>query len=328
MRRRECITFIGGVALAWPLAARAQQKRIPVIGWLSSGSRDTDDTIRLPGFRRGLSETGYTEDRNVAIEYRRAEDRIERLPALAADLVGRQVLLIVAAGSPAAALAAKSVTTSIPILFSNSADPVQLGLVASLNRPGGNVTGVSTVSAELETKRLGLLRELVPSVTSIALLVNPARPGVDAQIAQIQQAAQALGLPLHVLKASSERDFDAAFGMLVQSRASALMITADSLFADRLDQIVALTKRYAVPAISQFREFAAAGGLITYGPKFGGAYREVGILAGRILKGEKPADLPVIQVNKFELVINMKTAKALGIEVPVSMQLLADEVIE
>ena len=328
MRRRECVTFIGGVALAWPLAARAQQKRIPVIGWLSSGSRDTDDTIRLPGFRRGLSETGYTEDRNVAIEYRRAEDRIERLPALAADLVGRQVLLIVAAGSPAAALAAKSVTTSIPILFSNSADPVQLGLVASLNRPGGNVTGVSTVSAELETKRLGLLRELVPSVTSIALLVNPARPGVDAQIAQIQQAAQALGLPLHVLKASSERDFDAAFGMLVQSRASALMITADSLFADRLDQIVALTKRYAVPAISQFREFAAAGGLITYGPKFGGAYREVGILAGRILKGEKPADLPVIQVNKFELVINMKTAKALAIEVPVSMQLLADEVIE
>jgi putative tryptophan/tyrosine transport system substrate-binding protein len=328
MRRRECITFIGGVALAWPLAARAQQKRIPVIGWLSSGSRDTDDTIRLPGFRRGLSETGYTEDRNVAIEYRRAEDRIERLPALAADLVGRQVLLIVAAGSPAAALAAKSVTTSIPILFSNSADPVQLGLVASLNRPGGNVTGVSTVSAELETKRLGLLRELVPSVTSIAVLVNPARPGVDAQIAQIQQAARALGLPLHVLKASSERDFDAAFGMLVQSRASALMITADSLFADRLDQIVALTKRYAVPAISQFREFAAAGGLITYGPKFGGAYREVGILAGRILKGEKPADLPVIQVNKFELVINMKTAKALGIEVPVSMQLLADEVIE
>jgi putative tryptophan/tyrosine transport system substrate-binding protein len=237
-------------------------------------------------------------------------------------------LLIVAAGSPAAALAAKSVTTSIPILFSNSADPVQLGLVASLNRPGGNVTGVSTVSAELETKRLGLLRELVPSVTSIAVLVNPARPGVDAQIAQIQQAARALGLPLHVLKASSERDFDAAFGMLVQSRASALMITADSLFADRLDQIVALTKRYAVPAISQFREFAAAGGLITYGPKFGGAYREVGILAGRILKGEKPADLPVIQVNKFELVINMKTAKALGIEVPVSMQLLADEVIE
>jgi putative tryptophan/tyrosine transport system substrate-binding protein len=328
MRRRECITFIGGVALAWPLAARARQQQIPVIGWLSSGSRDTDDTIRLPGFRRGLSETGYTEDRNIAIEYRRAEDQIERLPALAADLVGRQVLLIVAAGSPAAALAAKSVTTSIPILFSNSADPVQLGLVASLNRPGGNVTGVSTVSAELETKRLGLLRELVPSVTSIAVLVNPARPGVDAQIAQIQQAARALGLPLHVLKASSERDFDAAFGMLVQSRTGALMITADSLFADRLDQIVALTKRYAVPAISQFREFAAAGGLITYGPKFGGAYREVGILAGRILKGEKPADLPVIQVNKFELVINMKTAKALGIEVPVSMQLLADEVIE
>ena len=226
------------------------------------------------------------------------------------------------------ALAAKSVTTSIPIVFDNAADPVQLGLVASLNRPGGNVTGVTTVSAELEAKRLGLLRELVPSATSMAVLVNPTRPGVDAQLAQAQQAARVLGLTLHILKASSERDLDAVFVTLVQLKAGALIITADGLFADRLDQIAALARRYSVPATFQFREFAAAGGLMSYGPRFGEAYRQAGILAGRILKGEKPADLPVMQPTKFELVINMKTAKALGIEVPISMQMLADEVIE
>jgi putative tryptophan/tyrosine transport system substrate-binding protein len=204
MKRREFITLLGGAA-AWPLAARAQQA-MPLIGWLSSGSRDTDDMFRLPRFRLGLNETGYTEDRNVAIEYRRAEDQIERLPVLAADLAGRQVSLIVAAGRPDAALAAKSVVTSIPIVFVNAADPVHLGLVASLNRPGGNVTGVTTISAELEAKRLGLLRELVPSATSMAVLVNPTRPGVDAQLAQAQQAARALGLSLHILNASSFRD--------------------------------------------------------------------------------------------------------------------------
>jgi putative ABC transport system substrate-binding protein len=313
---------------AWPLAARAQQSSMPVIGWLSSGSRETDDAVRLPAFRRGLDETGYTEGRNVAIEYRRAEEQIERLPALAADLVGRQVSLILAAGSPAAALAAKSATTSIPIVFDNSADPVHLGLVASLNRPGGNVTGITTVSAELEAKRLGLLRELVPSATSIAVLVNPTRPGLDAQLAQIQQAARVLGLPLHILKASSPRDLDEVFETLVQLRAAALVITADALFTERRDQIVTLTKRHSVPTMFQFREFAASGGLMSYGPAFGESYRQAGILAGRILRGEKPADLPVIQLNKFELVINVKTAKALGIEVPISMQMLADEVIE
>jgi putative tryptophan/tyrosine transport system substrate-binding protein len=327
LKRREFITLLGGAAW-WPLAARAQQPPMPVIGWLSSGSQETDDVFRLPPFRLGLNETGYVEGRNVAIDYRRAENQIERLPALAADLAGRQVSLILAAGRPDAALAAKSVTTSIPIVFNNGADPVQLGLVASLNRPGGNITGVTTVSAELEAKRLGLLRELVPSATSIAVLVNPTRPGVDVQLAQAQQAARVLGLPLHILRASSERDLDAAFVTLVQQRAGALMITADGLFADSLDQIAALARRYSVPAMFQFREFAAAGGLISYGPGFGVAFHQSGILAGRILKGEKPADLPVMQPTKFELVINMKTAKALGIEVPISMQMLADEVIE
>jgi putative ABC transport system substrate-binding protein len=242
VRRRHFITLIGGAA-AWPLAARAQQPPIPVIGWLSSGSRETDDVSRLPPFRLGLNETGYTEGRNVAIEYRRADDQIERLPALAADLAGRQVSLILAAGSPAVALAAKSVTTSIPIVFNNAADPVKIGLVASLNRPGGNVTGVTTVSAELEAKRLGLLRELVPSATSIAVLVNPTRPGVDAQLAQTQQAARVLGLSVHILKASSGSDLNAAFETLIQLRAGALTITADGLFADHRDQIAALAKR-------------------------------------------------------------------------------------
>jgi putative ABC transport system substrate-binding protein len=326
--RRHFVSVLGGAMVAWPLEVRAQQPPMPMIGWLSSGSRETDDAVRLPGFRRGLNEAGYAEGRNVAIEYRRAEEQLERVPALAADLVNRRVSLIVAAGSPVVALVAKSATKSIPIVFLNSADPVQLGLVASLNRPGGNVTGVTTVSGELEAKRLGLLRELVPSATSIAVLVNPTRPGLDAQLAQIEHAARLLGLSLHVLKASSEGDLDAAFATLIQLRAGGLIITTDALFTDRHDQIVALTRRYSVPAMFNFREFAVTGGLISYGPSFGESYREMGILAGRILRGEKPADLPVIQSTKFAMVINIKTAKALGIEVPISMQMLADEVIE
>jgi putative tryptophan/tyrosine transport system substrate-binding protein len=328
IRRREFVSLLGSAAAAWPLAARGQRPPMPVVGWLSSGTRETDDVARLPPFRRGLDETGYTEGRNVAIEYRRADDQLERLPALAADLAGLKVSLILAAGSPAAALAAKSATTSIPIVFSNASDPVKLGLVASLNRPGGNVTGVTTVSAELEAKRLDLLHELVPSATSIAVLVNPARPGLDAQLAQIQEAAQVLGLPLHILKASSASDLDAAFPTLVKLRAGALIITADGLFADHRDQIAALATRYSVPTMFQFREYTAAGGLMSYGPSFGEAYRQSGILAGRILRGEKPADLPVMRETKFGLVINMKTAKKLGIEVPTSMQMLADEVID
>ena len=327
MRRREFIMLISG-ATAWPLMAHAQQTPMPVIGWLSSGSQDTDDNFRLPPFRLGLDEKSYVEGRNVAIEYRRADDQIDRPPALAADLARRQVSLIMAAGRPDAALAAKSVTSSIPIVFDNAADPVQLGLVGSLNRPGGNVTGVTTVSAELEAKRLGLLRELLPSATSMAVLVNPTRPGVDAQSTQAQQAARALRLTLHILKASNEHDLDAVFVSLAQLRIGALIITADGLFADHINQIAALARRYSVPATFQFREFPGAGGLMSNGPVRGEAYRQAGVLAGRILKGEKPADLPVMRPTKFELVINMNAAKALGIQVPVSMQMLADEVIE
>jgi putative tryptophan/tyrosine transport system substrate-binding protein len=315
-------------SLAWPLTARAQQPAIPVIGFLSSGSRETDGVISLPPFRRGLSETGYTEGRNVAFEYRWEEGQNDRLPALAADLARRRVSLIAARGSPLCALAAKSATTTIPIVFANAADPVQIGLVASLNRPGGNVTGVTELGAELGAKRLGLLRELVPSATSIAMLVNPTRPGVDAQSAQGREAARALGLPLHILNASSERDFDAVFLTLAQLRADALVVAADALFNDRRDQIIALARRYSVPAIYEFHESVAAGGLISYGASMQDVYGQAGILAGRILRGEKPADLPVMQPTKFELIINMKTAKALGLTVPPGILAIADEVIE
>ena len=326
--RREFLATLGGAVAAWPIAARAEQPAMPVIGFLSSGGGHSDDIRRLTPFRQGLNETGYTESRNVTIEYRGAENRIDRLPELASDLARRQVSVIAAAGSPASALAAKSVTRTIPIVFTNAADPVQIGLVASLNRPGGNVTGVTELGAELGAKRLGLLRELVPSATSIAVLVNPTRPGVDAQSAQAQEAAHALGLPLHILTASSERDFDAIFLTLVQLRAGALVISADALFSDRSDQIVALARRYSIPTIYEWREAVAAGGLISYGTSRQDAYRQSAILVGRILKGEKPADLPVLQPTKFELVINMKTAKALGLTVPPGILAIADEVIE
>ena len=326
--RREFLATLGGAVAAWPIAARAEQPAMPVIGFLSSGGGHSDDIRRLTPFRQGLNETGYTEGRNVTIEYRGAENRIDRLPELASDLARRQVSVIAAAGSPASALAAKSVTRTIPIVFTNAADPVRIGLVASLNRPGGNVTGVTELGAELGAKRLGLLRELVPSATSIAVLVNPTRPGVDAQSAQAQEAARALGLPLHILTASSERDFDAIFLTLVQLRAGALVISADALFNDRSDQIVALARRYSVPTIYEWREAVAAGGLISYGTSRQDAYRQSAILVGRILKGEKPADLPVLQPTKFELVINMKTAKALGLTVPPGILAIADEVIE
>jgi putative tryptophan/tyrosine transport system substrate-binding protein len=279
-------------------------------------------------FRQGLSEVGYTEGRNVSIEYRWAENQIDRLPALAADLARRPVSVIAACGSPASALAAKSVTTTIPIVFENGGDPVQLGLVASLSRPGGNVTGATNFSDELVTKRLGLLRELVPSATSVAILVNPTRPGVNAQLAQVQEAARVLGLPLHILKAGDHREFDVVFLILVQLRVGALVIAADALFADWRDQIVGLAKRYSVPSIYEVREFVAAGGLMSYGTSLPDVYRHVGILAGRILRGEKPADLPVTQPTKFELVINLKTAKELGLTIPPGVLAIADEVIE
>src|SRR5215469_1948673 len=328
MRRREFIKVIAGSAAAWPLAARAQQSATPVIGFLSSSSWDSDDARRLPLFRQGLNEAGYVEGRNVAIEYHGAENQLDRLPALAADLVRRRVSLIATGGSPVAALAAKSATTTIPIVFVNASDPVRIGLVASLGRPGENVTGVTELSSELGVKRLGLLRELVPSATSIAILVNPRRPDADIQAGQLQRAAQSLGLQFHVVNASSERDFGSAFQTVVQLGVSALVVAPDVLFADRRDQIVALAKRHSVPAIYEFREFVVAGGLISYGGSLSDVRRQAGILAGRILKGEKPADLPVMQPTKFDLVINLKTAKALGLTVPPGVLAIADEVVE
>jgi putative tryptophan/tyrosine transport system substrate-binding protein len=327
MQRRTFIEGIATFVVAWPLPARAQQS-VPVIGFLSSASREIDDVRRLPPFRQGLKETGYIEGQNVAIEYRGADDRIDRLPALATDLVRRRVSLIAAVGSPASALAAKSATATIPIVFSNAADPVQIGLVASFNRPGGNITGFTELGADLGAKRLGLLHELVPSATSVAVLVNPTRPGVVAQSAQAQEAARALGLQLHILEAGSERDFDSAFLALVKLRAGALVISADALFNDHRDQIIALASRYSVPTIYEWREAVAAGGLISYGTGRLDAFRQNGILVGRILKGEKPSDLPVLRASKFELVINLTTAKTLGLTIPPGVLAIADEVIE
>jgi putative ABC transport system substrate-binding protein len=320
MRRRDFIKLCFSTAAIWPLAARAQQPGMQVVGFLNSASpRNYESNVNA--FREGLANAGYVEGRNVTIEYRWAESRLDRLPALAADLVRRQVAVIAACGSPMAALAAKSATASIPIVFETGADPVQVGLVSSLNHPGGNITGFAA-------KRVGLLRELVPSATSIAVLVNPARPGADVQSAQIDEAARAIGLPLHIVKAANEHDLDSAFSSLAQLKVGGLVITADALFTDRRHQVVALAKLHAVPTIYEFRHFVEAGGLFSYGPDTGASYRQAGNLVGRILNGEKPADLPVMQPSKFEFVINMKTAKALGIEVPNAMQLLADEVIE
>jgi putative tryptophan/tyrosine transport system substrate-binding protein len=331
-RRREFILALGGAAVTWPVAARAQQAPMPAVGFLHSASVRNYE-LQVNAFREGLANAGFVEGRNVAIEYRWAESQLDRLPALAADLVHRPVAVIAACGSPTAALAAKSATTSIPIVFYSDCvrdrrRPRAAWAGRSLNHPGGNVTGFTNVSGELAAKRVGLLRELAPSTASIAVLVNPTRPGVDAQVAQIQEAARTIRLPLHILKAASEHDLDAAFSTLAQLKVGGLVITADALFTDRQHQIVALAKRYAVPTIYEFHHFVVAGGLISYGPDPHDSYRQAGSLVGRVLKGEKPADLPVMRPSKFELVINMKTAKALGIEVPNSMQLLADEVIE
>jgi putative tryptophan/tyrosine transport system substrate-binding protein len=329
MRRRDFIKVAACSAITWPLAGRAQQPAMPVIGFLNSASpKSLFYESRVDAFRQGLAEAGYVEGQNAVIEYRWAENQIDRLQELAGDLVRRNVSVIVAGGSPASALAAKSATTTIPVVFMNAADPVSIGLVANLSRPGGNITGVTTISTELGAKRLGLLRELVPSVASIAMLVNPSRPGVDAQMAQAQESAQALGLPIHIVKADGERDFDAAFRTVVQLRAGALVVAPDALFSGRCEQIVALEKSYSLPAMHELRDFVAAGGLMSYGATGRDEYRQSATLVGRILKGEKPADLPIMQPTKFELVINLKTAKALGLNVPISMQLLADELIE
>jgi len=326
MRRRELMLLLGG-AMTAARALRAQQKPMPVIGFLGSASPGRFAPL-VAAFHQGLSETGYVEGQNLAIEYRWAEDRYDRLPALAADLVGRKVDLIVASGTLRSALAAKSATSTIPIIFTLVSDPVAAGLITSLARPGGNLTGFSPFQLELMPKRLELLTELVPQAKVIALLVNPGDPRADGLVRVLQEAASSKGVQLSILKAATESELDAAFLTLVELHADALLVAADGFFTSRREQLVALASRHAVPAIYPWRQFAAAGGLISYGPSDTAAYRQSGTYAGRILKGEKPADLPVQQPTTFELVVNLKTAQSLGLTVPPSILSRADEVIE
>ena len=329
-RRRKFVAFLGGAAvapLAWPLAARAQQAAMPVIGFLNSSSPDADGD-RMRAYRRGLSETGYVEGRNVTIEYLWADDHNDRLSSMAVDLVRQRVNVIVTGGTPAT-LAAKAATATIPIVFVLSTDPVEAGLVASLNRPGGNLTGVTGLNVELAPKKLELLHELLPSATILGLLVNPTNAiAAESEARTVQAAARTLGLQLHVLRASTERDFDSAFASLAQLRAGALVIGSDLFFTSRSEQLAALTVRHAVPSIYQFREFAAAGGLMSYGGSITDWGHQAGIHTGRILAGAKPADLPVQQATKVELFINLKTAQALGVSFPLTLLGRADEVIE
>ncbi len=316
-----------GFTLA-PLAVGAQPAAMPMIGYLGSASPDVFAS-RLRAFRQGLSEAGYVEGRNVVIEYRWAEGQYDRFPALAADLVRHKVAVIAAPGSTPAAVAAKAATTIIPIVFVTATDPVDTGLVASLNRPGGNATGVAVLSVETGPKQLEVLHEMIPKATAIALLVNPTSPLVaETQSRALQAAARTLGLKIHVLHASTERDFDTVFATLVQRRANGLVISSEALFTNRSTLLAALSLRHGVPAIYQFREFAAAGGLMSYGPSLTDGHRLAGVYVGRILKGDKPADLPVQQSTKFELVINLKTAKALGLTIPQSVVMRADELIQ
>jgi len=323
--RRQFITLLGGAA-AWPLAARGQQQPMPVVGFMNVNTSAENVPDLVAAFRQGLKETGFVEGQNVAVEYRLAEGQYDRLPALATELVRRQVSVIALHGLPPA-LAAKAATTTIPIVFQMANDPVQLGLVASLSRLGGNITGVTSLNVEVGPKQLELLHELVPSAAVIGMLVNPNNP--DAEIRRdAQAAARRLGLELHVLHASTEHDFDAAFASLVRLRAGALVIGPDALFTSGSEQLAALALRHAIPAICPYREFAAAGGLMSYGTSITDAYRQIGVYAGQILKGAKPGDLPVMQPTKFELVINLKTAKALGLTVPLTLQASADKVVE
>jgi putative ABC transport system substrate-binding protein len=325
--RRKFLATLLGAAAAWPLAARAQQPAMPVIGYLHSGSSAPYAHL-VAAFRQSLKEAGYVEGENVAIEYRWAEGHYDRLPALAAELVGRHVALIVAQGGDPPVLAAKSATATIPVVFTISSDPVRLGIVGSLNRPGGNVTGFWPYTSLLGTKRLELMRQLLPANASIAVLVNPDNPNADLDVTELQNAARTLGQSITFVRARSEPEVNAVFATLGERRASALLVNTDPFFLARRDQFVSLAARNGMPAIYAQREFVAAGGLISYGASLADAYRQVGIYAGRILKGEKPADLPIVQPTKFEMAINLKTAKSLGLDIPPTVLAIADEVIE
>ena len=327
MRRREFITLLGGAAAAWPLAARAQQPAMPVIGLLHPGSPEANAKY-LAAFRKGLHETGYVEGRNVAIEYRWAYGDNDRLSELATDLINRPVTVIATPGSVAAALAAKAATATIPIVHSSGSDPVEVGLVDSLNRPGGNVTGASSTNSRLGAKQLGLLHHLLHRDARFALLINPGNPQSQSVIADVQAAASTMGQQLEILTATTKRDLGPVFEDAVQKRADALLIGADPLFTNRPVQLATLAARHAMPTIYAVREFAEAGGLMSYGSSYADLFRHAGIYTGRVLKGEKPADLPILLATKFEFVINLQTAEVLGLEVPATLLALADEVIE
>jgi putative tryptophan/tyrosine transport system substrate-binding protein len=328
MRRREFIAALGGTAIIWPRIAAAQQAAVPVIGYLSTGSSLSDAITFLPAFRKGLGEVGYVEGQNVEIDYRWGEFQYERLPSMVADIVRRQVSAIAAIGGTPPALVAKAATSSIPIVFYLGIDPVRFGLVASLNRPGGNITGIAALQADLVAKRIELLHELVPKAADVALLVNPSNSYTDTEARVLEDSARSLGLQLHVLRATNVKEIDVAFETLRGSRPDALLISADLFLLSQHQQIAELAARHALPAMYPWREYVAAGGLMCYGPSLFDAYRLVGVYIGRILKGAKPADMPVEQITKVEFLINLKTAKQFGLSFPITLLGRADEVIE